>query len=297
MGKARPVISCFFGTGTGRCGTQLLAKVLDLWDGTQCRHEFSVDTLKMKRAYQKGNLDILAKDARRLLFPTVQANTSEGTVYGEVSGHLYLLYPELFRRYGHAARFFLLVRRPDAFVRSALARGFFDPGHPRACEHVIPPQDTDMGERWATASPLEKCAWYWGMVNGTVLSFFRALPPAMSRVVRLEDLSLSLVRELYAFLGFSGFEALERQASEVLGQRHNASPGTGDERFVNPHSEEISLGPLGTWTAEQRRVFDRHVLPVWQELYPEDFEAALGVRDEALAGTTSRQPTAERCAG
>ena len=219
------MISCFFGTGTGRCGTQLLAKLLDLWDGAHCRHEFSVDTLKMKRAYQKEDLHILNKDARRLLFPTVRATLEAGRVYGEISGHLYLLYPELFRRYGHAARFILLVRRPDAFVRSALARGFFDRSHPRACEHVIPPPDTEMGERWAVATPLEKCAWYWGMVNGTVLSFFRALPPAMARVVRLEDLNLSSARSLHEFLGFPGFEALQPEASRILGERHNASPG------------------------------------------------------------------------
>ena len=53
--------------------------------------------------------------------------------------------PELARQFGARVRLALIVRRPDTFVGSALARGFFDPSHPTPCEHVRPSPASAVG--------------------------------------------------------------------------------------------------------------------------------------------------------
>lgn len=53
--------------------------------------------------------------------------------------------PELARQFGARVRLALIVRRPDTVVGSALARGFFDPSHPKPCEHVRPSPASAVG--------------------------------------------------------------------------------------------------------------------------------------------------------
>ncbi len=261
------MISCFFATGPGRCGTLMLSKVLDCSRYVLCNHEHSINTRLLKRSFQKNRPDILYKDLDNILVPAVREQNQSKTVYGESSGHLYSLFPELFRRYEYSTRFILLARNPENFIRSALARGFFSPDHINGLEHVIPPIDTEIGSRWKEATPFEKCAWYWAMVYGMVYWFFLTIPSSLYKIVRIEDFCIELVEELYDFLNIPGFKKDKTAIEILLGERHNASPGQGDERSLNPYSEKISLGPKSTWNSEQLDVFQRHVIPMHRILY------------------------------
>lgn len=262
------MITCLFGTGTGRCGTMLLARILNCSSDVHCNHEHSICAAEMKRAFQRGKTEHLVRDSRRILLPTIREHNKRGQIYGEINSHLYLLYPELFRRYENTARFIALVRRPEDFVRSALARGFFSPDHPHPCEHVVPPSDTYMGEHWTQATAFEKCAWYWGMVNGFLYRFFQSIPRTLYRVVRTEFLDMATVRELYGFFGFTDFEVVEQQIRQLLNRRVNGSPGQSDtDEDVNTRSQVIEFGPMDSWTSEQLRVFERHVLPLRDVFY------------------------------
>src|SRR5574340_874317 len=146
------MISCYFITGTGRCGTLVLSKILNCSEYTHCNHEYSIDTQKLKKSFYKNNPNILIKDIDRLLKSTIIKYNNLGKIYGECSGHLYPIFPELYRQYENASRFILLVRNPVDFIRSALARGFFNKEHPHALEHIVPPKDTAMGSSWSQAS-------------------------------------------------------------------------------------------------------------------------------------------------
>ena len=261
------MICCFFATGPGRCGTLLLSKVLDCSEMVLCNHEHSINTGLLKRSFQKKKPDILVKDTNSILYPTIRGCNNSGQIYGESSGHLYPLFPELFRRYEFSTRFILLTRNPESFIRSALARGFFSPDHPHELEHVIPPRDTEIGSRWKETTPFEKCAWYWAMVNGMVYNFFLTIPDSLYKIVRIEDMSIELVEELYDFLRIPDFKKIRTAIEKLLSERHNASPGQGDERFLNPFSKKILLGPRSTWNTDQLSAFQRHTEPMSNILY------------------------------
>ncbi len=262
-------VSCYFITGTGRCGTMLLSKVLSCGYNTHCNHEHSVPTLTMKDAYFHGDYNQLNEVSVRTIENLVSEYGRAGKSYGECSSHLFPVIPALHDRFGSSTRFVLLVRRPDAFVRSALARGFFDPSHPKPCEHVRPNPATEIGAQWTELTPFDKCLWYWNMVNSAVLDTFDRLPAGLAQVVRMEDLNLSKIDECFSFFGIDGFTANGDQIRELMGIRINASPGQGDDRSLNPWSQEISLPGIETWTTTQRDALVHWAGPLARKLYPE----------------------------
>lgn len=261
------MVSSYFITGTGRCGTLLLSKVLGCSNKTHCNHEFSMKTLKMKEAYFKSKMKIYYKEIDNKLAPTIKEYNGKNLSYGECSSHLYFIYPELFRRYEYTSRFALLVRRPENFIRSALARGFFSPDHPRGLEHVRPPKDIEIGRIWDEITPFEKCAWYWAMVNGYVYRYFQTIPHAMFKIIKLEELDLEICRELYELFQLDDFDEVKEDIKEVLGVRYNASPGQGDESALNPFSEEIKLGVIDSWSENEKEIYRKYVEPVERAIY------------------------------
>jgi hypothetical protein len=226
-----------------------------------------MDTQKLKKAIFRNKPEILTKDIDRLLKPTIAECNRMGKSYGECSGHLYPILPELYRRYEYTARFVLLIRNPVDFVRSALARGFFDSAHPNALEHVTPPKDTAMGSHWSQATALEKCAWYWAMVNGMVYRFFLTVPHTLHTIVQIETLTLRVIEELYDFLGLKDFDRARPAIEDLLSIRHNASPGQGEEKSLNPYSKEVDLGPFDSWVSDQVVAFEKHVQPMQEIIY------------------------------
>jgi len=269
-------VGCYFVTGTGRCGSMLLSKVLSTATNTHCNHEHSVPTLLMKDAYARSDVAELNAVSGAAIDELVAAHAKRGESYGECSSHLFLVLPELYRRYGVSARFALVVRRPDTFVGSALARGFFDPSHPKPCEHVRPSQATEVGSQWTELTPFEKCLWYWNMVNSTVLETFRGLPASQVRVIRMEDLGLAEIGRLFEFLGLDGFVSRQDEIRGLLGMRVNASPGLGDDRSLNPWSQKISIHDARAWNSNQRETFLRRAAPLARVLYPEWMSETFG---------------------
>lgn len=269
VAASAPEVAAYFITGTGRCGTMLLSQVLSEGTNTHCNHEHSIQTLTMKDAFYSGDYSRLHADSLATLGQLVGEHGSAGRSYGECSSHLFPIVPELARQFGSRVRLALIVRRPDTFVGSALARGFFDPSHPRPCEHVRPSPATAMGANWAGCSPFEKNLWYWNLVNSTVLDAFAKLPPQQTTIIRMEDVGIEEVRRLFTFFGLTGFEEREAAIRSRLGVRVNASPGQGDDRSLNPWSQEIAVRDISSWSAAERDALQRYAGPLARRLYPE----------------------------
>jgi hypothetical protein len=259
---------CFFATGTGRCGSMLLAQMLGTGTNVDCHHERSITTTVMKQAYYQADLSLLDPELKNNLFPVVETSRRAGKIYGECSAHLFLLLSRIHNQYGKRVRFVHLVRRPDTFAQSALARGFFDQKHPHALEHIRPPDSSPMGRCWPRLQPLEKCLWYWNEVNSHIIEDLRALPPELWRLQRLEDMSLETMRGLFDFLHIRGFDSVEPDVSELVRLRVNASPGLGDDRHLNPWSKPWSLPNYCEWNSEQRRSLSEFAGPLARTLYP-----------------------------
>lgn len=264
--RRQDAVRCYFVTGTGRCGTMLVSRLLSLGAGSLCDHERSIRYDKLKPAYLAGDTSI-NEEIDSLLAPEIRRRNLRGQSYGECSGLMYLVLPELYRRYGAQSRYVLLVRRAEDFARSALARGFFDPDHPKPLEHLRPAPDSEMGQRWAEASPWERCLWYWGVVNGLVYEFFQELPTDLWRIQPIESLDAKAARSLLDFLQIDGVS--DEAIQELLGTRVNATPSGSDGGHVNPWSRsmdsvEAHLPP----ETERQRAYELWARPWMRRLYP-----------------------------
>jgi hypothetical protein len=265
----KSAVRCYFITGTGRCGTLLMSKLLSLGSNTRCDHERSIKYDKMKGAYLTGDRGDLHREIDTVIQPQVKLFNRRGKSYGESSGLMYLAFDELYRRYKGKAKFVLLTRDPAEFVRSALARGFFDGDHPNPVEHIRAKDNTDIGQRWEQISPFEKCLWYWNVVNMLIYDFFRTLPRELWKIQPIEQLDTKACYELYEFLHIKGFN--ERAVDELLSKRINATPGRGDERYLNPYATGLRVGEWPTWSPDQKSAYGKWINPIVGNFYPSAF--------------------------
>lgn len=261
-------VCCYFITGTGRCGTMLFARLLSLSSNSHCDHERSIRYSKMKPAYLSGNMAPLYEEIGSIIKPQVKTYNKKGLTYGESSGLLYLAFKELYRRYGTKTRFILLTRHPEGFVRSALARGFFDPCHPNSLEHLRAKPNTAIGNRWKKTGPFEKCLWYWDLVNSMICDFFSSLPSELWKIQPIEKLNIEVCRELYQFLELDGFN--KKEVKELLSTRVNATPNGGDHRSLNPWSLHMKIGDRSTWDQDQNFAYETWAVPLAKKLYPDE---------------------------
>jgi hypothetical protein len=263
----------FFVTGTGRCGTTLIARLLSLGKHAKCEHEQYFRHHSMVSSYLSDNDADFAADIAKAFEPARLQAAAQGHVLGVSSGHLYFAIPQLHKLYGDRCRFIALVRQPADFARSALARGFFDPSHPKFCDQIRPHPNDPIAASWDRATPLERNLWYWRLVNGFIVDTFDRLPPHLCRVVRMEDINASLARDLCRFVGIA--DVTDQQIDELLGRRINASPG-GDKDDnthgaveVNPYSLPIAMPPVEQWSAEQLELLERYTGDLTRRLYGE----------------------------
>ncbi len=244
---------CYFITGTGRCGTMLLARLLDRAANGVCEHEAVFRHESMVACHARGDWSHYERDIAGPLARRLAELRGSGLILGISSGHCHFAIPRLYERLGAAARFVLVIRKPEDFTRSALARGMFDASHPNYCDQIVPHADEPMARRWERASPLERCLWYWTLVNEHVLASFAVMPESCWRVVRMEDFSPGVLCDLAAFVGLRGISV--ELAEEVLSSGVNITPGSRSGE-VNPNSLPATLGPLDTWTDDEVRLLD-----------------------------------------
>lgn len=256
---------CFFITGTGRCGTMLLARLFSQATDAICEHEQCFRHQSMVACCADGDMTGYERDIQQTLLPRIEHHAQEGRLYGVSSGHCYLAVLRLHELLQDRARFVLMVRRPEEFVRSALARGFFDTDHPNTCEQTLPPPRDPIAARWNQASPLEKCLWYWQFVNGKTLAALEQLPTDRWRVLRMEDLNPSTVCDLRDFLGIRGLG--DEAVRQGLAHGVNVSPGSGRPGEANPYSQPIRLPPLETWSQSDRDLLERYGEPLRSQWY------------------------------
>ncbi|MHC4662637.1 MAG: hypothetical protein ACYS8W_13225 [Planctomycetota bacterium] len=261
-------VRCYFITGTGRCGTMLLARLLATAGNSECFHERTPAYEILKEAYSSGDLGELRLRAYKYIKPYVFNANLKGWSYGESSGLLYLLLPELYRIYGNNVRFILLTRHPATYVASAIARGFFVPHHKHPLEHIRAKSSTELGRRWHKATPFEKNLWYWNTVNSIVLGFFKTIPANLWTILRVEDISIKTFRTLFDFLQLHGFA--ESLILPLLKKRINASPLQRGDLEINPYSNPIEIAEYGTWTREMKLIYEKWISPEINNFYPEN---------------------------
>jgi len=141
------------------------------------------------------------------------------------------------------ARFVLLFREPDAYVRSAASRGVLQRGDEWDLYRVMP-LDVDL----ADFSRAERIALHWDALNRYQLAFARSLPDRTLPVV-VGDLAADMPR----IAAFAGWEIQdEAGAIQLLASRPNAgAPGSFATEDASTIRGDVRSRIMTTWTAVQ----------------------------------------------
>ena len=242
-----------FATGTGRCGTQFLARLLELEPDVAAFHERNPLGDSFHRYCVLNTLPVDQFGFIAEKRAGIAADLRESRVSFESSSYLALSCQLLFEQF--RAKFILLTRRPDKVVNSYYKKGWFEhrlirenpilaPGYqpePQRAHHpfsrTIPRGPEAVA--WDGYTRVGKIAWMWQMINRRVLEQFGHLPSANCRVVKLEDLSYPTYRELCDYMGFA--PKVTRQQFDALSQaRPNAlHPTRGVHDWSDQESHEF----------------------------------------------------------
>ena len=247
--------------GTGRCGTTFITELLGLEPEVAASHE----RLRLAACYHLFcKWHGIPADAEGFLADrdvVVANDLTARRISFEASALLSHSVAELHERF--AARFLLLVRRPDECVSSFAVRGWFlepiawrdrskpptipDGANPRHFFGRNLPRGDEAFERWSKLTQLGKLGWFWSARNRAILEQFAALPPAHRRWLRLEDFDHARYIALADFLGYRPTVDAERFA-----QLAKSKPNTGPN---------IPLA-LADWPAQGILEFEAEVAPL-----------------------------------
>jgi hypothetical protein len=254
-----------FAIGTGRCGTQFLAKVMDGEAGVASSHERNPLNETFHRYCQWYNLPVDEEGFLQAKALEIASDLEKNALSFEASAHLSLSVLSLFRRFD--AKFILLVRRPDLVVNSYVSKGWFtapliqaDPylatGYQQG-EHFhhflgrIAPRGGEF-VRWNRLTQVGKLGWYWSALNREVLTQLEQIPDTNSMVLKLEDLDFDAYLRLTQFAGFA--TSLTRERFEQI-------------RQDRPNKNK--LGPPATtkaWSELEAKEFEQNVADLAEQL-------------------------------
>jgi hypothetical protein len=253
-----------FAVGTGRCGTQFLARVLQRERTVASSHERCPLNETFHRYCVWNQLPVdsagfLAQKRRE-----IDADLAKASFSFEASPHLSFSIAAL--QDAFAPKFVLLVRSPNQVVPSYEAKGVFSSQIVRADHQLaIGYQDSDhfhhfLGRivprgdefaEWCRLSQVGKLAWWWRTVNLAVLeAFHRHVPQSHFRVQKLERFDYAEYRELGEFLGLQ-LSIREKDFSRLAKARPNRIK---DQR------------PASEWSQQERKEFLVQVRPIAEEL-------------------------------
>lgn len=200
----------FYFLSTGRVGTRFFSKVLGTATNATVLHQPSPSLKEtvVRDVVRTFHLDpdafwrLRIEDFLALEEKVLRQMTYGTAVYGDTLNHMFPFGHMLYRHFGRdRVRLVHLIRNPVDCGRSTLKAERDDTGRGRFTE-LRPP------EFLTGASPAEKAAGIWNGVNGMIREQFERIDdPSACRVIRLEDISLKLVEELFDFLHLDGFDA------------------------------------------------------------------------------------------
>jgi len=252
-----------FAVGTGRCGTSLMARLMERESGVDAYHELHPLNETFHRYCKWNGLPVDDAGFLHQKELEIKPSTEKGRLFFESSAYLSFSLETLAEYFD--IRVTLLVRHPVDVINSYLKKGWYNqltvvadpslaPGFQQTQEfhHFlgrILPRGSDL-EGWQNMGRPGKLAWYWAALNTEVITAFQRLGPDICRVQKIEDLDYASYRELAAFLGASAAIA-EDEARNIIESRPNA--------FSN-------LPTIADWSADDCVEVLRHVRPLADEL-------------------------------
>ena len=209
-------------TGTGRCGTATLARMLGGY------HEFRVQYLLDKYFLKADPFSDPFRSMGKKIEAMLDLHQGIDRKTFIDSSNLYIHFIEALHVLEPDIKFILLVRNGKDFVRSALSRRW----HEQNMFGTVPLRDDPYYEKWPSMTPFQKNAWIWAFRNTRALEGLKTVQESRRLIVKVEDLRAP--ETLGRIEAFAGTAIKER----TLGEKGlNANPS-----FVLPPKEEWSDG-------------------------------------------------------
>jgi hypothetical protein len=250
-----------FAVGTGRCGTEFMARVASLEPHVASVHERNALNETFHRYCKWYDLPVDDEGFLHTKEIEIRQDLRKYSYSFESSAHLSLSVQELYENFG--SKFVLLVRRPEQVVKSfILFKDLYnapivrrDPdlavGY-QECKHFhhFLGRFVPSGEKffqWVEMTQVGRVAWYWNALNARVLEEFSGIPETHWCVVKLEELDYACYVDVAGFLGYNPtISQLDYDA--LVKRRPNASHGL-------PRT-------IDSWTPQERAEFEAEVMPV-----------------------------------
>lgn len=218
----------FFVIGTGRCGTTLLAKILNTSSDSTCYHQKTKMTYDdIINAYHFEENSNATRKIISNLKKEMEFIEQNSKIYGESSNHLFFLPNHISFDREFEPFYIFLIREPISFIKSALARGFYDEKHPHPFMNALLPKDSDpISKVWNKLTPEFKCLWYWMAKNDyTLVNLAKNVSEKRWRIILFENIAdQSVYEQLFSFLELSDYNNCKEKINQLLTMKVNATP-------------------------------------------------------------------------
>jgi len=195
---------CCFVLSTGRCGTDLLTKLLAYSPMIDAAH-VPIPELAYPSTLAYINGFRLRECYRTVVvhcrYEIIRASYLSGGIFVETNNRITFYAPFLAEVF-QTCRFIHLIRNPADFTRSGLRRGYYS-GHPMDEARIEPRQDDSVREIWDDISQTEKISWLWEATNRYVEEFKKTISKDRVLTIKAEDLfsQESTAIEVFNFIG------------------------------------------------------------------------------------------------
>ncbi len=220
---------CAFVLSTGRCGTQLLTRVLRRCGNVDVNHHAELASelqFPSKVAFESATSDGPGFELAALCsrFEPVQTSFLNNRIFVETNNRITFLAPYLKKVFKKAC-FLHLVRNPSGFVRSGVNAGFYAGGY-YDTGRITPSTDSIKSE-WDEYTQVKKVAWLWNETNQFIEDFKTDIAPERFLTIRSEDLfrQTEVVEQVVDFLG--GRPLTEIAIQRLTARKVNAGSSGG----------------------------------------------------------------------
>ncbi|MEM9674793.1 MAG: hypothetical protein AAF992_19525 [Bacteroidota bacterium] len=206
-----------FAVGTGRCGTKFLYQLFQKEANVASHHERHPLSDTFERYCHWNQLPVDSAGFLTQKEEGIKQDLSQHTHSFEASAYLSLSLISLYQKFD--AKFIFLVRSPHKVVNSYLQKQWyehsvcrrdknlaagFQPGtrEPHHSFSRLVPRGEE-AEKWTSYTQVGKIAWFWRVVNESILQQFAKLPEEQYRIIRIEDFDFRKYQEVCHFLAYS----------------------------------------------------------------------------------------------
>lgn len=206
-----------FAIGTGRCGTKFFYQLLNKEPKISSHHERHPLSDTFER-YCRWN-DLAVDDAGFLAIKEscIDNDLNNHMLSFEASAYLSLSIQALYTTFG--AKFIFLVRSPHKVVNSFLQKDWYAQDLIRHDLGKASGYQPDMKEKhhsfsrlsprgaeakeWQALSRVGKLAWFWRIINASIMTQLENLPESHYKIIRIEDFNYEKYTEVADFLHYN----------------------------------------------------------------------------------------------